>query len=166
MDERILWNLSYGVYVVSTINRDKPTGCIANSVMQVTAVPATIAVSIHHDNFTYSCIKSSGLFSVSVLSENCKPAILARFGFQSGKNIDKFETIEYKYVNGLPVLNDSIGFINCKVISSTDVGTHTIFVGEVEDAECFSEDSPMTYAHYHQVRKGKTPKNASTYRAK
>lgn len=166
MDERILWNLSYGVYVVSTINGDKPTGCIANSVMQVTAIPATIAVSMHHDNFTHSCIRSSGHFSISILSEDCKPAILARFGFQSGKNIDKFQGIEYKEIHGMPVLTDSIGYMNCKVISSMDVGTHTIFVGEVEDAECFSESCPMTYAYYHQVRKGKTPENATTYRTK
>lgn len=166
MDERILWNLSYGVYVVSTINGDKPTGCVANSVMQVTAIPATIAVSMHHDNFTHNCIKNSGHFSISVLSENCKPAILAKFGFQSGKNIDKFEAMEYQNINGLPVLTDSIGYINCKVISSTEVGTHTIFVGEVEEAECLLEEPPMTYAYYHQIRKGKTPKNATTYRTK
>ncbi len=166
MDERILWNLSYGVYVVSTMNQDKPTGCVANSVMQVTAIPPTIAVSIHHDNFTHSCINDTGLFSISVLSEECKPAILARFGFQSGKNIDKFENAEYKYVDGLPVLTDSIGYMNCKVISSTEIGTHTIFVGELIDTELLAEAPPMTYAYYHKIRKGKTPKNATTYRKK
>ena len=89
MNKNVFRNLSYGVYVISTLDGDRHTGCVANSAMQITSSPATIAVSINHDNYTNSCIEKSGMFAVSILSEASEPSLIGQFGFQSGKDVDK-----------------------------------------------------------------------------
>ena len=156
--------LSYGVYVVTTwAEGGRPTGCTANSAMQVTASPATVAVSINHDNFTNECIRKSGRFAVNVLGENSAPSIIGNFGFKSGKDSDKF-TEKPALQDFLPVVDGAIACITCRVIDTMESATHTVFLGEVTGAEILNEaDEPMTYAYYHKVIKGKSPKNAPTY---
>ena len=163
MDNMAFTKLSYGVYVVTSwADGGRPTGCTANSAMQVTAEPATIAVSINHSNFTNECIKNSGMFAINVLGENSKPLTIGTFGFRSGRDFDKFaEAPEVK--NFLPVVEGSIAHITCKVIDTMESETHTVFLGEVTGAEVLSDDTPMTYAYYHNVIKGKSPKTAPTY---
>lgn len=163
MNSKAFRNLSYGVYVISTLDKDRPTGCTANSAMQVTSSPATIAVSINHDNYTNSCIKDNGYFVVNILTEQSAPSIIGTFGFQSGKDINKFDSVEYTSKEGLPVLKDSCAYIVCKVINTMESTSHTVFLGEVIDADTVKEEPPMTYAYYHGVIKGKSPKNAPTY---
>jgi len=156
--------LSYGVYVITAwAEGGRPTGCTANSAMQVTSSPATVAVSINHDNFTNECIKKSGRFAVNVLGENSAPSIIGNFGFKSGKDSDKF-TEKPALQDFLPIVDGAIACITCKVIDSMESATHTVFLGEVTGAEILNEtDEPMTYAYYHKVIKGKSPKNAPTY---
>lgn len=156
-------HLSYGVYVISTLDGERPTGCIANSVMQITSNPATFAVSMNHDNYTNLCIEKSGMFAVSILTEQSNPEIIGIFGFQSGKNADKFASVDAMAVEGLSVVTDACGYIVCKVINKMETSTHTVFLGEAIVAEELKKESPMTYAYYHQVVKGKSPKNAPTY---
>lgn len=163
MNSKVLRNLSYGVYVVSTLDNERPTGCIANSIMQITSSPATIAVSMNHDNFTNACIEKSGKFSVSILSEQSDSSLIGHFGFQSGKDINKFDTISYDTVDGLPIITDSCGYITCRVIDKMETSTHTVFLGEVTEGDVLKNDPAMTYAYYHKVVKGKSPKNAPTY---
>ncbi len=163
MNSMILRQLSYGVYIVSTLDGTSPTGCTANSVMQITSSPATLAVSINHDNYTNKCIKESQLFAVSVLSESSDPGIIGTFGFQSGKDTKKFEQVEYQMRQNLPVVTDSCGYMVCKVISQAETSSHTVFIGEIIDGDVFSNNPPMTYSYYHTVIKGKSPKNAPTY---
>ena len=91
MNKKVFRNLSYGVYVVSTLDGTRPTGCTANSVMQITSEPASIAISINHDNYTNGCIAKTGTFAVSILSEDSDPGLIGTFGFQSGKDVDKFD---------------------------------------------------------------------------
>ena len=131
--------------------------------MQVTSSPATVAISINHDNFTNECIKSSGRFAVNVLGENNSPAIIGNFGFQSGRDNDKFAE-KPALKDFLPIVDGAIAYITCKVIDTMETATHTVFLGEVTDADILNEtDEPMTYAYYHKVIKGKSPKNAPTY---
>jgi len=161
----VLWNISYGVYVISSMDGDRPTGCIANSVMQVTAEPATIAISINHDNFTNECIKKENKFAISILLETTDPSIIGTFGFKSSRNTNKFNGVSYEMKENLPVLKDSRGYIICKVIDKMETETHTVFLGEVVDGDVFNESGQvMTYAYYYNVIKGKSPKNAPTYR--
>ncbi len=163
MNTSAFWNLSYGVYVISTWDSGRPTGCVANSAMQITSSPATIAVSMNHDNYTNQCIQESGHFSVSILAEDSDPSIIGTFGFQSGKNIDKFANVPYEVRGFLPVVSDACSYITCKVIDKMETSTHTVFLGEVIDADLLKPGAPMTYSYYHKVVKGKSPKNAPTY---
>ena len=126
--------------------------------MQITSSPATIAVSINHDNFTNSCIETSGTFAISILSETSDPGLIGRFGFQSGREIDKFNGVDALQKGELSVIADACGYIVCKVINKMETSTHTIFLGEVIDADLLKPDSAMTYAYYHKIVKGKIPK--------
>ena len=163
MNKNAFRNLSYGVYIISTLDGERATGCVANSVMQITSSPATIAVSMNHDNYTNSCIKNSGKFAVSILTEESYPELIGRFGFQSGKEVNKFDGIEAITKEEISVIPDACGYIVCKVIDQMETETHTVFLGEVLDADVLKNEEPMTYAYYHKVVKGKSPKNAPTY---
>lgn len=163
MNPNTFRHLSYGVYVVSTWDEDRPTGCTANSAMQITSSPATVAISINHDNYTNHCIAESGKFAVSILSEQSDPRIIGNFGFQSGREVDKFEQVEYQIADGLPVVSDVCGYIVCEVIDKMETATHTIFLGEVKDAEVLKGGDAMTYAYYHKVIRGQSPKAAPNH---
>lgn len=163
MNKNVFRNLSYGVYIISTLDGDRSTGCVANSIMQITSEPATIALSMNHDNFTNSCIAQSGLFAISILSETSASSLIGQFGFQCGKDVDKFEGISHTMKKGLPVIDDSCGYIVCKVIDTMETSTHTVFLGEVVEGDILGDSPAMTYAYYHNVVKGKSPKNAPTY---
>ncbi len=163
MNSNIFRKLSYGVYVVSTWDNGRPTGCTANSAMQITSSPATIAISINHDNYTNQCIAESGRFALSILSEDSEPSIIGTFGFMSGRDVNKFEKVQYSVENYMPVVTDSCGYIVCNVIDKMETATHTVFLGEVVGGDVFGDKEPMTYAYYHKVVKGKSPKNAPTY---
>lgn len=163
MDFNVFRKFSYGVYAVSTWDDGRPTGCIANSIMQITSSPATVAISINHDNYTNQCIAKSGKFAVSVLSEQTDPSVIGTLGFFSGKDTNKFEKVSYELKGYMPVVSDSCGYIVCNVIDKMETQTHTVFLGEVTGGESLSDEEPMTYAYYHKVVKGKSPKNAPTY---
>ncbi len=163
MNTKVFRNLSYGVYVISSLDGDRHTGCVANSVMQITSSPASVAVSINHNNYTNSCIKKSGKFAISILSEETDPGIIGRFGFQSGKDVNKFDSVKYAVKEGIAVLDDSCGYIVCKVTDMMETSTHTVFLGKAVDGDVNGNAPAMTYAYYHNVIKGKSPKNAPTY---
>lgn len=163
MNTKVFRNLSYGVYVISSLDGDRHTGCVANSVMQITSSPASVAVSINHDNYTNACIKKSGKFAISILSEETDPGIIGRFGFQSGKDVNKFDSVKYAVKEGIAILDDSCGYIVCKVTDMMETSTHTVFLGEAVNGGVDRNAPAMTYAYYHNVIKGKSPKNAPTY---
>src|SRR5574344_250445 len=161
MNNEVLRNLSYGVYAITSNNNGVPSGCIANSLIQVTY--NTIAVSINHNNYTNTCIKNSSEFAVSILGVDVDDEIIRTFGFKSGKDIDKFKTIKSRVVNGLNIIEDSVGYLICKVENVMETETHTIFLGKIIDGDMIKPEIPMTYAYYHAVKKGSSPKNAPTY---
>jgi flavin reductase (DIM6/NTAB) family NADH-FMN oxidoreductase RutF/rubredoxin len=145
---------------------DKLNGQIANTVFQVTAEPPRIAVSISKDNLTHEYIKRSGVFSVSILDINTPMTFIGLMGFKSGKDVDKLSQVEFQAgAGGCPVITENaLAVLEAKVVDSVDVGTHTIFTGDVMGARVLREGEPLTYADYHRVKKGKAPKNAPTYR--
>ncbi|MBE6153029.1 MAG: flavin reductase [Firmicutes bacterium] len=162
MENKVLRNLSYGMYIVGS-KSDRAVGCIVNTVVQITSEPKTIAVSINHDNYTNEVIKKTNKFSISILSEDTNPEIIGTFGYKTSKEIDKYKNINIKELEGLPVLIDSCGNIICKVISTMETSTHTVFLGEIIAMDNYKECTPMTYKYYHEVLKLKSPKNAPTY---
>lgn len=163
MDKKVLRNLSYGVYVVTSREKDKNVGCVANSIMQVTSNPSVIAVSINHDNYTNKVIKENNKFGVSILKETTDAKIIGTFGYKSSKDNDKFDGINYKEISEIPVLENTCGYMVCKVIDTMETSTHTIFLGEVIEADDYSTENAMTYKYYHENLKGSSPKNAPTY---
>lgn len=163
MNPDIFRSISYGVYIVSAMDGNRPTGCVANSIMQITSSPATIALSMNHDNYTHSCIAGSGRFAFSILSEHSSAQLIGTFGFSSGRDTDKFREIDYEMIHDLPVVKDSCGYVICRVIDRMETPTHTVFLAQVEEGDVLQSAPPMTYAYYHTVIKGKSPKNAPTY---
>jgi len=157
--------MSYGLYIIGTRDGEKYAGCVVNTVTQATSSPVTLTVCINKDNYTNACIKKCKEFSVSILSENTAQGIIGIFGFSSGRDTDKFPKAAYGLTpSGLPYIKEgAAGYLQCKVIDCIDDYTHTIFIAEVQEAENISDAPPMTYAYYHNVIKGKTPKNASTF---
>jgi flavin reductase (DIM6/NTAB) family NADH-FMN oxidoreductase RutF/rubredoxin len=165
MDLKVLYNISYGIYIVSSRKEDQINGQIANTVFQITAEPATIAVSINKKNFTHDFITQSKVFAVSVLEQEVDMKFIGRFGFKSGRDEDKFEGVNYKIgVTGSPIImENTIAYLEAEVIQAIDVGTHTLFVGKVVEAENIKKAKPLTYDYYHQIKKGISPKTAPTY---
>ncbi len=163
MNSTAFHQLSYGVYLCTAWDEGRPTGCVANSAMQITATPATVAISINHLNYTNECIKKTGYFAVCVLAEDVDPLLIGKFGFSSGRDTDKFDGVKYSVRGKMPVVDDCCAYFSCKVVSVMETETHTVFLGEVMDADVPKKGKPMTYAYYHQVVKGKTAKNAPTY---
>ncbi len=166
MDMTALFDLSYGVYVVGSLDGTRPVGCLANAAMQITAEPMTMAVSLNKKNYTEDAVRKSGYFTLTIMSEEVSQDTIGKFGFQSSKDIDKFEGTNWKKVGnaGFPVVDDkSCAWILCRVIKEVDVLTHTIFIGEIVDMDKLSKEKPMTYDYYHKVKKGKTSEKAPTY---
>ena len=163
MNKTAFFNLSYGVYICTSWDEGHPVGCVANSAMQITSDPATIAVSINRVNHTHKCIEDTGHFSICVLGEKVDPKLVGTFGFRSSREVDKFANTPYKVRGKLPVPNDCLCYFSCKVVGKMETATHTVFLGEVYDAEVLQNGTPMTYSYYHKVLKGKTSVNAPTY---
>ena len=165
MNLKALYKLGYGLYVVCSRKGNKLNGQIANTVFQITSEPPTIAVSINKNNLTHEFIKESKVFVASVLSQDTPLSFIGHFGFNSGRDIDKFEGINYKTgeTQAPVVTENTIAYLEARVIQEVDVGTHTIFVSELIGADVIKEGEPMTYAYYHQVKHGTTPKAAPSY---
>ncbi len=166
MDPNALHNISYGMYIVASIDgKGRCNGQIANAAMQITSEPATIAVSINKNNLTHELINSSGVFSLSVLDESTPLAFIGRFGFRSGRTEDKFKGVNIKKIDsGCPVvLDNTIAYLAAKVVNKFDCFSHTVFLGEIVESAVIRSGKPMTYDYYHQVKRGTTPASAPTF---
>jgi rubredoxin/flavin reductase (DIM6/NTAB) family NADH-FMN oxidoreductase RutF len=162
MDPKIFFKLSYGLYVIGSHKDGALNGQIANTVFQITNDPATVAVSLNKNNLTNEFVAASKVFSVTILPKSAPLDLIGHFGFKSGRDIDKFQAKSFKKgQTGSPVLLEhSAGYLEAEVISALDVGTHTVFIGKVINSEVFNDEEPMTYAYYHQMKRGATPPSA------
>lgn len=166
MNQEALFKITYGLYIVSSKGSQQMTGHISNTVFQVTANPVRFAVASNKENLTTEFIRKSGSFSVSILQQDVDLDFLGPWGFKSGRDIDKFVSINYKLgKTGTPiVLEKCVAYFECKLIETIDTGTHLLFIGEVIDMDVIIHDSPpLTYEYYRRVIKGISPKNAPTY---
>ena len=165
MNLEALHRLGYGLYIVSSRKGGKLNGQIANTVFQITSQPPMVAVSINKQNLTHEFIRESKVLAVSILSRDTPLSFIGRFGFKSGREIDKFDGVSYIVgeTQAPVVIDNTLAYIEARVIQEVDVGTHTIFIGELVAAEIIKQGEPMTYAYYHQVKRGTTPKTAPSY---
>ncbi len=165
MNLSALYKISYGLYIVTSVKDKSFAGQIANNVFQVTSEPPKIAVCLNKKNTTHEFVKNSRVFGVSVLEKETPLQFIGKFGFKSSRDVNKFEDVKFKIgKTGVPlVLDHSVAILEAEVKGECDVGTHTLFIGELVDAEVLSEAEVMTYAHYHFIKGGKAPKTATVY---
>lgn len=165
IDVKALFNISYGMYVVGSASGSRLNAQVANTVFQATGEPITVAACLNKENLTTEFVKESGFFSVSILDSQTPLPFIGRFGFKSGRDIDKFEGVQYKLgPSGMPLLLEhTLAVIEARVVSTFDVGTHLLFLGEVEFSEVIAQGQPLTYADYHLLKKGRSPKTSPTF---
>ena len=150
MDKKALYNLSYGVFMLGTRSGEKKNGCITNTCMQVANSPTRVAISVLNTNYTCDLIKESGMFTLSMLDQTVTFETIKHFGFQSGRDVDKLKDIALpEDENQIPYMGwQCCAMISCQVVSSQDLGSHTLFLAEVIDGKVLSENPPLTYADY------------------
>lgn len=157
MDNNALFKLSYGLFVLTARQEQKDNGCIINTAIQITDAPKRIQICVNKQNLTHDMILQTGIFNVSVLSQDAVFWVFQHYGFQSGRDTDKFENIPaartsngVRYVQGC-----ANAVISGKVINTVDCGTHTLFIADVTDAEILSDEPSMTYQYYFDYVKPK-----------
>lgn len=157
MDTKALNKLSYGVYMLASKTETRISGCIIDACMQVANSPTRIAISCMNGNYTREIIKESGIFTLSVLTKDCSFATISHFGYQSGRNVNKFRDVNHLVdMNGVPYLIDeTCAVLSCKVMESMDLRTHTLFIANVMDARILNEKKPLPYRFYQENIKPK-----------
>lgn len=158
MDNQAMFKLTYGLFVITARENSKDNGCIVNTVAQVTDEPKRISVTINKSNYTHDMIKNTGKMIVSIISEDADFELFKRFGFQSGREVDKFAGFtdcesgkdDIKYIT-----KGTNAYIAVDVAETVDVGTHTIFICEVNDMKVLNDSKSATYAYYHEQIKPK-----------
>jgi len=163
MDKRAFHTISYGLFLLTVrdgsadptkqgfVGTGRDTGCITNTFMQITTTPNRVALGVSKANYTHDVLCSTGRCNVTVLALGTGFATFERFGFQSGRDTDKFAGMTpARAANGIAYLpENACAYFSCETVSATDMGTHTLFVMEVTDAEVLSKAPPLTYADYH-----------------
>lgn len=154
-----MFKINYGLYLLSAKDENKDNACIINAVNQITDNPKRIAIAVNKQNLTHEMVLNTGNFSISVLTEETPFSIFSKFGYHSGKDVEKFADINdiARCKNGTAYLPEYSNAIICaKVIDTQDYGTHTLFVGEVESAEVLSDSPSLTYSYYLENIRMKT----------
>lgn len=163
MDTKVLFNIGYGLYVLTANEGEKDNGCIINTVMQVTSDPCQIAIAVNKKNYTNEMIQRTKKFNVSILSESSKFEIFKQFGFQSGRNVNKFA--DYNSTNRSPngvlyITENTNSYMSAYVKQEIDLGSHTLFIAQLVAAESLSDTPTATYTYYQNNIKPK-PENTN-----
>lgn len=151
MDKKAMYKLSYGLFVVTAREADKDNGCIINTAIQAASEPNQLSVCINKANYTHDMIQRTGAFTVSVLSQKASFDLFKHFGFQSGRDVDKFASYTgcARGANGIYYITEGTNaYLSVKVTKTVDLGSHTMFIGEVMDMEVLSEEASVTYDYY------------------
>ena len=155
--------ITYGLYIVTSVDGEKKNGLIVNTVFQVTAQPAQVAISVNKNSLTHDIITKSRVFAAMPLEQESTLPFIGIFGFRSGKTFDKFSKVPYKTgFLGCPIVTEhTLSYMEVEVNNTVDLGTHTLFIGEVKYAGVLKQGKALTYDYYHHVIKGKTPAAAT-----
>lgn len=150
IDQKAVHKLSYGLYVLTAREGEKDSGCIINTAIQLTSSPLQLSIAVNKQNHTHDMIVRTGLFNVSVLDETADFSLFQRFGFQSGRDTDKFADFpRFRTDNGLVYVAQSCNAVfSCKVVQTVDCGTHTLFIAEVTESMVLDTTPSVTYAYY------------------
>lgn len=166
MKPSVLNTLTYGMYAIGVKDAKKPSACIVNTVVQVSSqTPPLVAVSINKSNYSYKCIEKTGLFSISVLSQDTPATVVGALGFLSGEKVRKLDNIRHKVlIEGVPVIKENTCcWFLCKVVGRVEAGDQATFVAEITAGSDESIGVPMTYEYYRTQLKGNSPAHSPTY---
>ncbi len=158
LNNAALFDISYGLFVLSAKQSERDNACIINTVIQATSTPLRVTFTVNKGNLTHDMVLQTGLFNLSILTENSKFDLYQRFGLQSGHDADKFAgfTAFERSVNGLTYMTEGVNaLLSGKVISTLDCGTHTLFLADLTEARKLSKEPSVTYAYYRQNIKPK-----------
>ena len=158
MNAKAMYALSYGLFVVSTKVGDKDNGCITNTAIQVTSEPNRIALAVNCANYTNELMKQAGIFNISVISEEADFELFKRFGFQSGRDVDKYAGFNdfARTANGLTYITKGTNaFLSAKITQQVELGSHTLFIADVTDMDVLSQVPSATYSYYQSNIKPK-----------
>lgn len=153
MDKSALYNICCGLFVLTAKDGDRHNGCIINTVMQVTSSPIKLSVTVNKSNYTTDMIMKTRCFNISVIDESADFSLFERFGFSSGADTDKFDGFsDWKTAdNGVRYITKGVNsYFTARVVDVVDVGTHYIFIAEVDDAEVISSLPSASYSYYHK----------------
>lgn len=165
MNNKAMYNLTYGLFVLTSCHDGKDSGCIINTAGQVTSEPNRISIAVNKGNFTHDLVEKSGIFNLSILSEDARFETFKHFGFQSGRTVDKFAGYAdcRRSQNGLYYVTAGVNsYISAAVEQKVDLGTHTLFIASVSDLEVLSDTPSATYAYYQSNIKPKPEKPAAS----
>ena len=165
IDQTAFFSLSYGLYIVAAKADGRAAGCVVNTFQQVTSSPLQVSVALNKENATTAAVRAAGRLTAACLSRDATMELIGTFGFHCSNDRDKFAACKADFdAEGVPyVAEQACARFSARVVQEIDLGTHVLFVGEVEEAERLGAGEPMTYAYYHQVKGGKTPPKASSY---
>lgn len=165
MDKKAMYKLSYGLFVLTSAADGRDSGCIINTAQQVTSEPNRISIAVNKSNFTHDLVKQSGKFNISIISEAAEFGLFQHFGFQSGRDVDKFADYAAckRSANGLYYVTDGINsYISATVEQEVDLGSHTLFIASVDDMEVLADTPSATYSYYQSSIKPQPTKDAQT----
>lgn len=163
MNTKALYNLTYGVYLLSAKENGRDNGCMINTAVQVANNPTRISIAVNKGNLTHDMIAAAGEFNLSSISADAPFSLFQHFGMQSGRTADKFAAFPdvRRSENGLLYLTKwANAFLSLKVTESYDLGSHTLFIGELTDGEVLSGEPSCSYSYYQTVIKNSAPKPA------
>lgn len=144
---KITRKITQGVYVLTTHGG----GCVVDAVSRASAgEQPLITIAVAKTNHSHKLLQENDKFVLSVLGENVDPEIIQVFGFNSSKDIDKFEKVSTMDVEGVPVIKDSLGYMVCEKVDAIDTETHTLYIGRMVEADVLGDDRPMSYAYYQE----------------
>ena len=162
MENKAIEKVSYGLFVVTVNSNDKDNGCILNTVTQVAINPNRISIAINKVNYTHDLLMSSDDFTVSIISIRAEFELFKQFGFQSGRDVDKFKGFKdvKRVSNGtLAITKGTNAYISGKIFERIDLESHTLFIADVTDMDILSNDKSATYDYYHSnIKPQKTSK--------
>ena len=164
MNTNALFKIGYGLYILTARDGEKDNGCIVNSIMQVTSEPLQVAVCINKNNYTCEMIQHTKKFNISVLSEGVGFDVFKNFGYQCGKNVDKFANfydVKRSPNDVLYITKDTNAFMSAFVQQEIDLGTHIMFIAQLVAAEVLSDKPTVTYDFYQKNIKPK-PQTTTT----
>lgn len=151
MDKKAMYKLTYGLFVLTAKADGKDNGCIINTAIQAASEPNQMSIAVNKANFTHDMIKQTGEFTVSIISQDADFELFKRFGFQSGRDADKFAGFDaYETgANGIRHITEGTNaYISVKVEKTQDLGSHTMFIGTITDMEVLSQTPSVTYEYY------------------